>query len=479
MRDFALLTDYYELTMGQGYFSSGALGKYAVFDLFFRENPCGGGYTIAAGLSQAADYIENLAFSGEEISYLRSLGAFTPEYLSYLKNFRFTGDIYAVPEGTAIFPREPILRVSAPIAEAQIIETALLNCVNHQSLIATKASRVCLAAGGDPVLEFGLRRAQGPDAGIYGSRAAMIGGCAGTSNTLAGMMFGVPVKGTIAHSWVMSFESELEAFRAYAERFPGACVLLADTYDTLKSGVPNAITVFSELRQKGADESSFAIRLDSGDISYLSKRARRMLDSAGFPNVGITASSDLDEHLIAALKQQGAKVSAWGVGTRLITSSDCPALGGVYKMSALSAGGGMQPKIKLSDNSAKVTDPGVKQVYRLCDKTTGRIRADLIALEDETIDASKDITVFDPRDTWKKTTLRGGEYTARPLLEPVFSGGKRVSKSPPVMEIRSACAAGLGTLWDEVKRLVNPQIYFVDLSERLYNLKADMITRLR
>ncbi|GHV42132.1 nicotinate phosphoribosyltransferase [Clostridia bacterium] len=478
--NLTLLTDFYELTMMNGYLQSGMQSRRAVFDMFYRKNPSGNGYAIAAGLEQVIDYIENLKFSPEDIEYFASLNSFTPDFLEYLKNFRFTGDVYAVKEGTVVFPYEPLVRVSAPIMEAQLIETALLTIINHQSLIATKASRVVWAAAGDAVLEFGLRRAQGPDAGIYGARAAIIGGCAATSNTLTGRMFNVPIKGTHAHSWVMSFPDELTAFRRYAELFPNACTLLVDTYDTLKSGVPNAITVFKEMKERGVPLTSYGIRLDSGDFAYLSKKARAMLDSAGFTTAIISASSDLNENLIQDLKLQGAKITLWGVGTQLITSDDCPAFGGVYKISAQEDEFGViQPKIKLSENPEKVTLPGIKKVFRLYSAETCKAKADLIALEHETIDEAKSLTIFDPVNTWKKMTLNPGEYFARELLIPIFVNGKKVYNSPKVSEIKAFRQRDLDSFWDEHKRLVNPQSYYVDLSDELYSLRAKLISQIR
>jgi len=452
----------------------------AIFDMFYRENPNGNGYAVAAGLQQVIDYIKDLSFTVEDINYLRSTGVFQEGFLSYLKDFKFTGDIHAVPEGTVIFPGAPMLRVTAPLIEGQLIETAILNIINHQSLIATKASRVCFAAQGDRVLEFGLRRAQGPDAGLYGARAAMIGGCSGTSNVLAGQLFDVPVRGTHAHSWIMSFDTELEAFKYYAQLYPNACILLVDTYDTLKSGVPNAIKVFEEMREKGLLTGQHGIRLDSGDLAYLSKQARIMLDEAGFTNAFISASNDLDEHIIAELKTQGAKISLWGVGTHLITSKEYPAFGGVYKMAALSTDGGpWQNKIKLSEDPVKVTNPGGKKIFRLYDKASGKMKADLIALEHETLDNTKDLTIFDPIATWKRMTLPAGKFTVRELLQPVFKDGACVYPNIPVTEICEYAAKERDTLWDEHKRLVRPQIMPVDLSQDLYDLKQKMIAAMR
>jgi len=452
----------------------------AVFDMFYRENPCGNGYAVAAGLQQVIEYISSLSFSEDDIDYLRSTGTFNEDFLAYLKDFRFSGNINAVPEGTVVFPGEPLLQVIAPLMEAQLIETAVLNLINHQSLIATKSARVCWAAKGDGVLEFGLRRAQGPDAGVYGARAAMIGGCTGTSNVLAGRLFNVPVRGTHAHSWIMSFDTELEAFQYYAGLYPNACILLVDTYDTLKSGVPNAIKVFQNMRDRGIELKTYGIRLDSGDLAYLSKQARIMLDEAGFTGAFISASNDLDEYLIAELKNQGAKISLWGVGTHLITSKEYPAFGGVYKMAALSTDGGeWQHKIKLSEDPVKVTNPGVKKIFRLYDAATGKMKADLITLADEEYDNKTDLTIFDPLATWKRMTLKAGEFTVRELMQPVFVNGENVYPSLTVPEICAYAKQEKDTLWDEHKRLVRPQVMPVDLSQKLYDLKQSMISQIR
>lgn len=475
--DLALLTDLYQLTMMQGYFyqKAGEQDTKAIFDLFYRSNPSGSAFSIAAGLEQAIDYIENLSFDEESLDYLRTLGLFKEDFLSYLADFKFSGDIYAVPEGTVIFPHEPILQVIAPICEAQLIETALLNIINHQSLIATKSARINWAARGDGVLEFGLRRAQGPDAGIYGARAAVIGGCVATSNVIAGKWFDIPVRGTHAHSWVMSFPTELEAFRAYAEVYKSGLILLVDTYDTLKQGVPNAIKVFDELKEQGELPAAYGIRLDSGDLSYLSKKARIQLDEAGHQAAFISASSDLDEYLIRDLKLQGAQITLWGVGTNLITSKDCPAFGGVYKLSGYMKDGQIIPKIKLSDNIEKVTNPGHKKLLRLYDKASGKIKADLITLADEVFDAKEALTIFDPVSTWKKSDLEAGSYEVRDLLKPVFIDGKCVYSRPSTQEIKNYCQKELNTLWDESRRLINPQFVYVDLSDKLYDLKIKLI----
>lgn len=474
-RNLTLLTDLYELTMMQGYYEKGQNEK-VIFDVFFRQNPCNNGYSICAGLDQVIDYIKNLHFTYEDVDYLRGLGIFKEDFLHYLSGFHFSGDIYAIPEGTVIFPKEPLLKVIAPIMEAQLVETAILNIINHQSLIATKTSRIVFAANGDGIMEFGLRRAQGPDAGTLGARAAVIGGCCGTSNVLTGKQFGVPVKGTHAHSWVMSFPDELTAFREYARLFPDACLLLVDTYNTLESGVPNAIKVFKEMQAKGIELKNYGIRLDSGDLAYLSKKAKAMLEEAGFPDAVISASSDLDENLIASLKLQGAKISLWGVGTKLITSDDCPAFGGVYKLAAEEdENGKFIPKIKLSNNPEKVTNPGIKKVFRIYEKSTGKIKADLIALDDETIDENKLLAIYDSNAKWKNMRLEPGTYRVRELLVPVFIDGKQVYESPATMDIQAYCDQEKASLWDEHLRLNNPHIVPVDLSDKLMQLKTKLI----
>lgn len=478
-QNLTLLTDLYELTMMQGYFRNKDQNETVIFDAFFRNNPMGSGYSISAGLAQVIDLIKNLHFSEGDIAYLASLNLFDKEFLEYLKDFKFTGDIYAIPEGSIMFPREPMVKVIAPIMQAQLIETAILNIVNHQSLIATKASRVCFAARGDGIMEFGLRRAQGPDAGIYGARAAVIGGCIGTSNVLAGQLFDVPVKGTHAHSWIMSFPDEYTAFKAYSEIYPNACLLLVDTYDTLKSGIPNAIRVFTEMRDAGIELKNYGIRLDSGDLAYLSKKARKMLDAAGFPDAIISASNDLDEYLIDSLKVQGAAITSWGVGTHLITAKDCPSFGGVYKLAAVKGPDGQFiPKIKLSENSEKVTNPGNKTIYRIYEKDSGKVKADLICLVDEKFDENENLSLFDPLEPWKKTKLKGDTYTMREMMVPVFIGGECVYESPKVMDIREYCRQELETLWPETRRLVNPHKVYVDLSKKLYDIKIELLDRM-
>ena len=475
MRNLTMLTDLYQLTMMYGYLKSGMRDNIATFDMFYRSKDESTHYAIMAGLEQLIDYLKNLHFDEDAIEYLRGLGIFDEEFMHQLRDFKFTGDVYAVPEGTIVFPGEPLVRVTAPIFEAQLVETALLNIINHQTLIATKASRVVQAAEGGTVMEFGLRRAQGPDAGIYGARAAIIGGCRSTSNVLTGQMYSIPIAGTHAHSWVMSFPDEITAFRKYAEMFPTSCLLLVDTYDTLKSGVPNAIQVFDELRAQGHEP--VGIRLDSGDLAYLSREARKMLDAAGYPNTIICASGDLDENLIRDLKLQGACIDTWGVGTKLITSEDCPSLGGVYKMSAETVDGRVIPKIKISENPVKITNPGVKKLWRIYDNRTGKATADLIALDYETFDTSRPLTIYDPVNTWKSMTLT--DYTMKELQVKVFENGKRVYDSPSLQEIQQHCQEDLDTFWDQYKRLLNPHRYKVDLSDSLWMLKNSMLQNYR
>lgn len=471
--NLTLLTDFYELTMMQGYFKTGR-NPVVVFDVFYRNNPSGNGFAIAAGLEQLIEYMKELNFSEEDILYLQSLNLFEEEFLAYLREFRFSGDIYSVPEGTVIFPMEPIVKVIAPIMEAQLVETAILNLINHQSLIATKAARVCYAAEGEPVMEFGLRRAQGPDAGVLGARAAVIGGCIGTSNVLCAKKYEVPALGTHAHSWIMSFPDEYTAFRTYASLYPNNATLLVDTYDTLNSGVPNAIKVFQELKEEGRMPKKYGIRIDSGDLAYLSKKARKMLDAAGFTEAAIVASSDLDEYLISSLKIQKAAINQWGVGTKLITSADCPAFGGVYKLAAIqNENGEFIPKIKLSENTWKVTNPGNKTIFRIYD-TEGKIKADLIAFYDEVINEKEELVLFDPVETWKKTVLKPGHFQVRELLIPIFKNGEAVYTSPKVMEIKEYCKREMETLWEESRRLVNPHEVYVDLTKKLWETKKSL-----
>ena len=478
MRNLTLLTDLYELTMMQGYFENEDVNQTVIFDMFYRSNPEGNGYAICAGLEQVIDYIKNLHFTEDEIAYLKGLGMFKPAFLDYLRDFRFTGDIYAIPEGTVIFPREPLVKVIAPIMQAQLVETAILNIINHQSLIATKTARIVRAAQGDGVMEFGCRRAQGPDAAIYGARAAIIAGCVGTSNVLCGQMFNVPVSGTHAHSWIMSFQDELSAFRAYAKLYPDACILLIDTYDTLDSGLPHAIQVFKELREQGIHPKRYGIRMDSGDLAYLSKKVKAALDAEGFTDAIISASNDLDEGLIGSLKAQGATINSWGVGTNLITSKDCPAFGGVYKLAAIwnEPEQRFEPKIKISENAEKITNPGDKKIYRIYD-AQGMIVADLIALADEEFSSKDPLLLFDPIETWKKTLLPGGSYSMRELLVPVFRKGDCVYESPSVKEIQNICRRELNTLWEESKRFEYPHQTYVDLSRKLWNLKNNLLER--
>lgn len=473
-RNLTLLTDLYELTMMNGYYLQGKRDEIAVFDVFFRQNELIT-YSIAAGLEQAVDYCLHLQFGDDEIEYLRGLNIFDDGFLEYLRTLKFTGDVYAVPEGTVVFPGEPIFTVRAPVMQAQLIEAAVLNIINHQTLIASKAAKVCAAAKGDNVMEFGLRRAQGPDAGIYGARAAIIGGCNSTSNVLAGQEFGVKVSGTHAHSWVMDFPSEYEAFKAYADTYPDATLLLVDTYDTLKSGIPNAIKVFDYLRAKG--KKPLGIRIDSGDLAYTTKRARKMLDDAGYPDAIICASGDLDERLVQSLKQQGAKINSWGIGTKLITSADMPALGGVYKLAAIEKDGELIPKIKVSDNSAKITNPGFKTVYRVYDKKTGKAEADLIALRGEKIDFNSPLTLTHPTERWKSTTFT--DYEIRELPVTVIKDGKLVYDMPKLVDIAAYAKRETETFWDEYKRLDQPHIFKVDLSDGLYNLKSRMLAEIR
>ena len=469
MRNFSLLTDLYQMTMGQGYFNEGKHEQLAVFDVFFRPNKLIT-YSVAAGMEQALEYLETLHFEQEEIEYLRSLNIFNEGYLNYLANMRFTGEVFCVREGEIVFPYEPIFTVRAPMAQAQLVETALLTFINHQTLIASKAAKICAAAGGG-VMEFGLRRAQGADAGIYGARAAMIGGCVGTSNVYAGKLFSVPVSGTMAHSWVMNFDSEEEAFRAYARSFPDGCLLLVDTYDTLRSGVPNAIKIFQELRASGHEP--VGVRIDSGDLAYLTKETRKMLDEAGFEKTIICASGDLDEYSIRSLKEQGAKINSWGVGTKLITSADMPALGGVYKLSAVYENGEEIPKIKLSDTTEKITNPSFKEVYRIYDNKTGKAVADYIVRAGETVDESKPLELFHPTETWKRMTVKN--FTARKLRVQMMKNGKRMCPSVPVREIHAYFKAEYARFWEEYTRQDMPHIYKVDLSPALYTLKKEMI----
>ena len=467
-----LLADFYEFTMSNGYFVKNN-NDIAYFDIFFRKVPDKGGYAIVCGLEQVIDFIQNLKFDEEDISYLRNQGIFSEEYLEYLKNFKFTGDIWAIPEGTVVFPNETLLTVKAPIVEAQLLETMLLTIINHQSLIATKTSRIVRAAKGIPVMEFGARRAHGTSAAIYGARAAIIGGACGTSCTLTAQKFNVPASGTMAHSWIQSFENEYEAFKAYAEIYPNGCTFLIDTYNTLDSGLPNAIKVFNEvLKPKGIRPA--AVRIDSGDLAYLSKKVRKILDDSGYPDCKICVTNSLDEYLITSLLEQKAKVDSFGVGENLITSKSDPVFGGVYKLAALEKDGKIIPKIKISENTDKITNPSFKKVCRFYSKDTNFALADVIMLKDEKI-KEDDYEIFDEHNTWKRKKLVN--YYVKELQEKIFENGKLIYKSPSLSEIALYSKKDLGTIWEEVKRLNNPQKYYVDLSRNLYDLKNNMLNR--
>ena len=471
--NFTMLCDFYELTMGNGYLASGMRDRITYFDLFFRTVPDGGGFAIAAGLDQVIEYIRNLHFDDADIAYLRGRGIFSEEFLDYMKHFRFTGDIWAVPEGTPVFPREPILTVRAPAIQAQLLETYMLCTLNHQSLIATKASRICRAAAGRTVLEFGSRRAQGSDAAILGARAAYIGGCAGTACTLSDQLFGVPAGGTMAHAWVQMFDSELDAFRAYCRTYPQNATLLVDTYSVLQSGVPNAIRAFDEIL-KPLGITKCGIRLDSGDLAYLSRRARKMLDDAGWPGCTITCSNALDEYLISDLIRQGACIDCFGVGERLITARSEPVFGGVYKLAAIERGDGtILPKIKVSENVEKITNPHFKKLYRFYGRDTGKALADYLCVHDETVNDRKPLTIFDPDATWKEKTLT--DFEAVELMKPIFRAGELVYDRPTLPEIKAYCARQLDTLWEEVRRFENPHHYYVDLSQKLWNIKMSLL----
>ena len=475
--NLTMLCDFYELTMGNGYFASGLKDRITYFDVFFRDVPDKGGFALCAGLDQIIRYIQDLHFSDEDIEYLRGKQLFSEEFLSYLRSFRFTGDLYAVPEGTPVFPREPLITVRAPAIEAQLIETFLLLTVNHQSLIATKANRIARAARGRTVLEFGSRRAQGSDAAISGARAAYIGGCKGTACTISDQLYGVPAGGTMAHAWVQMFDTQYEAFKTYCQLYPTNATLLVDTYNTLKSGVPDAIRAFNEvLRPMGIQKCG--IRLDSGDMAYLTREARRMLDEAGWPGCQISVSNALDEYLIQDLLLQGACIDMFGVGERLITARSEPVFGGVYKLAAVEdENGNIIPKIKVSENVDKITIPHFKKTYRLFDRATGKAEADYICLHDEALDDTKPLELFDPRVTWKRKTLTN--FTARELQVPVFRGGRLVYQQPPLQEIQTYCARQVDSLWDEVKRFDYPHKYYVDLSQKLWDIKQELLTRSR
>ena len=473
--NLTMLCDFYELTMSQGYFANGYRDRITYFDLFFRRCPDGGGFAIAAGLEQIVQYIQDLHFSDEDIQYLRERNIFSEEFLDYLKNFKFTGDIWAVPEGTPVFPKEPIITVRAPAIEAQLIETYMLLCINHQSLIATKANRVVRAAEGRTVLEFGSRRAQGADAAILGARAAYIGGCHGTACTISDQLFGVKAGGTMAHAWVQMFDTEYEAFKAYAEMYPNNCTLLVDTYNTLKSGVPNAIRVFNEvLKPKGITKCG--IRLDSGDMAYLTRKAREMLDAAGWEGCQISVSNSLDEYIIRDVLRQGARIDMFGVGERLITARSEPVFGGVYKLVAVEKEDGtVQPKIKISENVGKITNPHYKKLYRFFGNDTGKAIADYMCVYDETVDDSEDMEIFDPDATWKTKVVY--DFTAKELQVPIFQNGKLVYELPTLEEIRTYCQEQVDTLWDEIKRFDNPQTYYVDLSQKPWDVKYGLLKK--
>ena len=471
--NLTMLCDFYELTMGNGYFQCGYKDRITYFDVFFRTVPDNGGFAIAAGLEQAVRYIQQLHFDEDDIAYLRGRGIFSEDFLSYLRDFRFTGDIWAVPEGTPIFPREPIMTVRAPAIEAQLVETFLLLTLNHQSLIATKANRVVRAAKGRTVLEFGSRRAQGSDGAILGARAAYIGGCAGTACTVSDQLYGVYAGGTMAHSWVQMFDSQYEAFKTYCEIYPDNPTLLVDTYNTLKSGVPDAIRVFNEvLKPRGLTKCG--IRLDSGDMTYLTKKARKMLDDAGWQSCKISVSNSLDEYLIQDLINQGACIDMFGVGERLITAKSEPVFGGVYKLTAVEdENGNIIPKIKISENVGKITNPHFKKLYRFFGNDTGKAIADYLCVHDEVVDDSKDLEIFDPSATWKRKTVY--DFTAKELLVPIFKNGELVYELPSLDEIQKYCAQQIDTLWDEVKRFDNPHTYYVDLSQKLWDIKYDLL----
>ena len=475
--NMTMLCDFYELTMGNGYFRNGYKDRITYFDVFFRKVPDQGGFAIAAGLEQLIEYIENLHFSEEDIAYLRGRSLFCEEFLDYLRNFRFTGDIYAIPEGTPVFPREPLVVVRAPSIEAQLIETFTLLTINHQSLIATKANRICRAANGRTVLEFGSRRAQGADAAIIGARAAYIGGCAGTACTISDQLYGVPAGGTMAHAWVQMFDTEYEAFKTYCETYPTNATLLVDTYNTLKSGVPNAIRAFNEvLRPMGI--SKCGIRLDSGDMAYLSQKARKMLDEAGWPECQISVSNSLDERLIQNLFLQGAQIDMFGVGERMITAKSEPVFGGVYKLTAVENDKGeIIPKIKCSENVEKITIPHFKKVYRLYNRDNGKAIADYMTVHDEVVDENEPLMLFDPYATWK--TKNVCNFEARELLVPVFLNGKKVYQSPALKDIQAYCKQQVNTLWDEIKRFDNPQTYYVDLSQKLWDIQQELLRKNR
>ena len=471
--NYAMLCDFYEFTMSNGYFRNGFYQKTVYFDVFFRDIPDGGGFAIAAGLEQVIDYVKELHFTEEDIAFLRSKQCFDEGFLTYLKEFHFSGDIWAVPEGTPVFPNEPIMTIRAPAIEAQLLETFILLSLNHQSLIATKANRIVRAANGRTVLEFGSRRAQGASGAILGARAAYIGGCAGTACTLTDELYGVPAGGTMAHSWVQMFDTEYEAFKAYCENYPHQATLLVDTYNTLKSGIPNAIRAFKEiLLPQGITD--FGIRLDSGDIAYLTKKARKMLDAAGLQSCKIVVSNSLDEYLIQDLMTQQAQIDVFGVGERMITAKSTPVFGGVYKLVAIEQpDGSIEPKIKISENITKITNPHFKKVYRIFDKATGKAEADYITLWNETVDESKPLELFDPEATWKRRVYT--DFTVKALQVRIFDHGELVYNRPTLPELQQYCREQVDTLWDEVKRFENPHNYYVDLSQKLWDIKQDLL----
>ncbi len=473
-RNLTMLTDFYEITMANGYYANGFKDITAYFDVFFRRVPDDGGFVIMAGVEQLIDYLKNLHFTNEDIDYLRSKGIFEEEFLQYLKNFKFTCDVWAIPEGTPIFPYEPILTVRGPVIEAQFIETMALICLNHQSLIATKTNRICRAAQGRAVMEFGSRRAQGFDGAVYGARAAYIAGCIGTACTISDRDYEIPALGTMAHSWIQMFDDELAAFKAYARQYPQDCTLLVDTYNTLKQGIPNAIKAFNEeVLPRGYRPSG--VRIDSGDITYLSKKARKMLDEAGFPDCRIVASNSLDEFIIRDMLIQGAKIDTFGVGERLITASSAPVLGMVYKLAAIEKDGNLIPKIKLSENVTKITNPGYKKPWRLFDRETGKAIADVITLADEVIDDSKPYEIFDPKYTWKRKLVTN--FIAHPLQVQIFNKGNVCYETPNLHVIREYCLKQVDTLWDEVTRFENPHEYYVDLSQPLWDMKQKLLSQ--
>ena len=476
-RNLTLLCDYYELTMANGYFRCGMGDRIVYFDVFYRNNPDNGGYAIVAGLEQIIEYIEALRFTDEDIEFLRAKNCFSEEFLEYLRNFKFTGDIWAIPEGTVVFPGEPLMTVRARAIEAQFIETYVLMMINHQSLIATKASRLARSAKGRAISEFGSRRAHGADAAILGARAAYIGGCGSTACAIADREYGVPATGTMAHSWVQMFDTEYEAFKTYCEIYPNNATLLVDTYNVLESGVPNAIRAFNEvLVPKGIKKC--AVRIDSGDVTYLTKKVRKMLDDAGFTECRIVISNSLDEYLIRELIRQGAEVDAFGVGERLITAKSDPVFGGVYKVCAVeNADGSITPKIKISENVGKITTPHFKKIYRLRDKETGKAEADLLCVYDETVDDTKPIELFDPQHTWKRKTLEN--FTAEELHVKIYESGKLIYQLPTIEEIKAHCEAEIEGMWDEVKRFNNPHNYYVDLSQKLWDIKHNMLAEYR